>query len=192
MAQRFAPLVVWGVNRPEQRHTTIGTDNRLGGRMAAEHLLAIGRRRLMFVGDPALPEFAERLEGFVAGAEAGGASVEQVTTAVEPDAVYHATDARLAGGAAPDGIFAVSDVAAMSVLRALGERGLDVPRDVALVGFDDVTLASHTSPPLTTIRQDLAVGASLMVDCVLRRVEGEAASSVVVPPELIVRGSTTG
>ena len=57
---------------------------------------------------------------------------------------------------------------------------------------DDVTLASHTSPPLTTIRQDLALGATLMVDRLLRRIEGEDVGSALVPPELIVRGSTVG
>lgn len=192
VAQRFAPLVVWGVNRPGQRHTTIGTDNRRGGEIAAEHLVAIGRRRLMYVGDPALPEFAARLEGFAAAGEAAGARVEVLESVVDPDAVHAAMGTRLAAGTAPDGIFAVSDVGAMSVLRVLAERGLDVPRDVAIVGYDDVSLASHTSPPLTTIRQDLSRGAALMVDRVLRRVDGEAAGSVVIAPELIVRGSTAG
>lgn len=190
VAGRYAPLVVWGVNRPGQRHVTIGSDNILGGRMAAEHLIAGGRRRLLFLGDPTPPEFGERHQGFVAAAAEKGLSVELLSTPVDPDAVRDSLGARLAAGAAPDGIFAVSDVAAMSALAALANNGLDVPNDVAIVGYDDVTLAAHTSPPLTTIRQDLALGASLMVDCLLRRIEGEAAPSAVVTPELIVRGST--
>lgn len=190
VAGRYGPLVVWGVNRPGQRHVTIGSDNILGGRIAAEHLIARGRRRLLFLGDPAPPEFGERHQGFVAAAGEAGLEVELLSTAVEPDAVRASLGARLARGVAPDGIFAVSDVAAMSALAALAERGLDVPRDVGIVGYDDVTLAAHTSPPLTTIRQDLALGASLMVERLLRRIEGEAAPSAVVVPELVVRGST--
>lgn len=189
---RRPPLVVWGVNRPGQQHVAIGSDNVLGGRIAAEHLIAIGRRRLLFLGDPAPPEFADRQKGFFAAAQEAGLAVEMLPTATDPDAVHHALRARLDKGTPPDGIFAVSDVAAMSALRALAEKGLDVPGDVAIIGYDDVTLASHTSPPLTTIRQDLALGATLMVDRLLRRIEGEDVGSALVPPELIVRGSTVG
>lgn len=189
---RRPPLVVWGANRPGQQHITIGSDNVLGGRMAAEHLIAIGRRRLMFLGDPGPPEFADRHQGFLAAAADGGLEIETLQSATDPDAVHDTLRARLARGAPPDGIFAVSDVAAMSALRALQETGLDVPGDVAIVGYDDVTIASHTSPPLSTIRQDLALGAALMVDRLLRRIEGEEVDSALVPPELIVRGSTGG
>ena len=189
-ARRYVPMVVWGVDRPGQRHVTIGSDNRRGGRTVAEHLIAAGRRRLMFVGDPAPPEFAERHGGFMEGAAAAGVAAELLATPIAPDAVHAALRARLAAGAVPDGIFAVSDVAAMSALRALSEAGLAVPQDVALVGYDDVTLAAHTSPPLTTIRQDLALGAQLMIDRLLRRIAGEPAGSATVPPDLIVRGSS--
>jgi DNA-binding LacI/PurR family transcriptional regulator len=160
--------------------------------MAAEHLIAGGRRRLLFLGDPAPPEFADRRTGFFAGAGEAGLAVEMLPTTTDPDAVHNTLRARLQKGTPPDGIFAVSDVAAMSALRALAETGLDVPGDVAIVGYDDVSLASHTSPPLTTIRQDLASGATLMVDRLLRRIEGQEVSSALVHPELIVRGSTRG
>lgn len=185
VAARYAPLVVWGVNRPGQRHLTIGSDNRLGGRMAGEHLRGLGRQRAMFLGDPAPPEFADRLAGLREVTEA----VEVLPCAMDPDGVYDTVRARLAAGAAPDAIFAASDVAAMSALRALIEAGLDVPGDVAVVGYDDVPLAAHTSPPLTTIRQDLVAGTALMVETLLRRIAGEPAESAIVAPELIVRAS---
>jgi DNA-binding LacI/PurR family transcriptional regulator len=187
VAARYAPLVVWGVNRPDQKHLTIGSDNILGGRIAGTHLLGLGRSRLLFLGDPAPPEFADRLSGF---REAAGAMpVELLSCEMDPDAVHAAVRARLAKGDAPDAIFAASDVAAMSALRALTEAGLDVPGDVAVIGYDDVTLAAHTSPPLTTIRQDLVTGTRLMVETLLRRIAGEPAASAIVAPELIVRTS---
>jgi len=187
VAARYAPLVVWGVNRPGQRHLTIGSDNIRGGGIAATHLLGLGRQRLLFLGDPAPPEFAERLAGFREAA--GATAVEVLSCEMDPDAVHAAVRARLAAGTAPDAIFAASDVAAMSALRALTEAGLDVPGDVAVIGYDDVTLAAHTSPPLTTIRQDLVTGTRLMVETLLRRIAGETATSAIVPPELIVRAS---
>ena len=189
VAQRYAPLVVWGAHRPGQHHLTIGSDNVAGGRLAAEHLIAQGRQRLLFVGDPAPPEFADRLAGFAAAARDAGLPHDVLTTPMMPEAVHAAMAAHLAGGTVPDAIFAASDVAAMSVLRALAEAGIDIPGTTAVVGYDDVTLAAHTSPSLTTVRQDLAIGAELMVDRLLKRIAGEPAQSAIVPPVLIARQS---
>lgn len=190
VAARHPSLVVWGVHRAGQRQVTIGSDNAAGGRLAAAHFAEQGRRRLMFVGDPAPPEFADRLAGFVAGAAARGLAVEVVHSPMAPVPALDTVRARLAAGAAPDAIFAASDVVAMSVLRALAEAGLAVPRDVAVVGYDDVTLAAHTVPPLTTVRQDLALGATLMIERMVQQIAGGVAESVVMPAELVVRGSS--
>jgi DNA-binding LacI/PurR family transcriptional regulator len=109
-----------------------------------------------------------------------------------PDAAYAAIAERLATAAPPEAIFAASDVVAMSALRALSERGMRVPRDVAVIGFDDVMLAAHTTPALSTVRQDLVRGASVMVERLFARMAGEDAGSSVIPPELVVRASTAG
>jgi DNA-binding LacI/PurR family transcriptional regulator len=106
-----------------------------------------------------------------------------------PEVVHAAIASRLANGAIPDAIFAASDVVAMSVLRALTEAGIDIPGTTAVIGYDDVTLAAHTSPSLTTIRQDLEIGTELMVDRLLKRIAGEPAESAIVPPVLIRRQS---
>lgn len=190
VAARYAPLVVWGVHRAGQRQLTIGSDNIAGGRLAAEHLADRGRRRLMFVGDPAPPEFADRLRGFCAGAADRGCTVEILASAMSPAPALEIVRTRLASGAVPDGIFTASDVVAMSVLRALAEAGIAVPEAVAVVGYDDVTFAAHTVPPLTTIRQDLATGATLMIERMMRQIAGERADSVVMPATLIIRESS--
>ncbi len=190
VAARYAPLVVWGANRPGQHHLTVGSDNYAGGGVAARHLIDQGRRRLMFVGDPHPPEFADRWAGFAAVAAERGAACALLEAAMSPDAVHSAVARHLSRAPAPDGIFAASDVAAMSALRALAEAGIDVPSTTAVVGYDDVTLAAHTVPPLTTIRQDLSLGAELMVERLMQRIAGEPAGSAIVPPVLIRRQST--
>ncbi len=189
-AATYGPLVVWGTHREGQRHLAIGSDNFAGGSMVADHLVETGRSRLLFVGDSRLPEFGQRLSGFAAAAQTHGIDVMTLETSMTPDAVYQAMSERLRNGPIPTGIFAASDVVAMSVLRSLTDAGLNVPSDVGVVGYDDVTLASHTTPPLTTIRQDLMMGATLMVDRLLSLVAGEAATAAIVPPVLIKRGSS--
>lgn len=189
-ARRHPPLVVWGAAVPGYAQLTVGSDNRAGGRLAAAHLLARGRRRLAFFGNPAVPEFAARHAGFLDAAT----GVPGVTVTLHP--VHLTTEAAhaeiaefLASHPAPDGIVAASDVIAMSALRALGEHGVDVPGDVAIVGYDDVGVARHTNPPLTTVRQDVAAGAALLVERLFQRLAGEPAESVMMPPELVIRAS---
>lgn len=141
----------------------------------------------MFVGDPLPPEFANRLAGFRASAAEAGLNVEVLATGMSADAVHATLAGRTARGDVPDGVLAASDIAAMATLRALVEASLDVPGDTSVIGYDNVTLAAHTSPPLTTIKQDLAKGAALMADRLLRRIAGEEAGSAIVPPELTIR-----
>lgn len=187
VAARYRPLVVWGAHVSDRAHLTVGSDNRAGGRLAAEHLLARGRRRLMFLGNPEAPEFAERLAGFrvVAGQDAVVLPVHLTT-----EQAFEAFAAYLASYPPPDGVVAASDVIAMSAMRALAERGLAVPCDVSVVGYDDIPVARHTMPPLTTVRQDLPRGAQLLVDLLLRRIRGESTASVEMTPTLVVRGSS--
>ena len=190
VSARYRPIVVWGARLAEAREVSVGTDNAAGGALAARHLIAAGRTRLVFVGNPAIPEFAARYAGFRA-AVAGRAGVTEAALDVHltTEASYREMAAFLAANPPPDGIFAASDVIAMSTIRAISEHGLRVPHDVAVIGYDDVGIARHTVPPLTTIRQDVARGAALLVELLLRRIAGEAAESVVMAPELVVRGS---
>lgn len=191
-AKRFAPLVVWGARLPDQVHVTVGSANREGGEMATQHLLALGRRSPLFLGNPDVPEFAQRFAGYEAACTAIGVPARRLSLHMTPDGAHAAVTAYLGENPAPDAIFAASDVVAMSALRALSERGLRVPEDVAVVGYDDVMLAAHTTPPLTTIRQDTARGAAQLIDILFRRMAGKETDSVILPPELIVRGSTVG
>lgn len=187
VAARYRPMVVWGARTAGSAQVTVGTDNEAGGRIAAEHLLARGRRRLLFLGNPSIPEFAARLRGFRAAAGTGAVTLPVHLTTQE---AYGEFAAYLDDHPAPDGIVAASDVIAMSAMRALAERGLRVPSDVSVVGYDDVVVARYTNPPLTTVRQDVERGAGLLVDLLLRRLRGEDVQSVEMVPELVVRGSS--
>jgi len=185
---RYLPLVVWGERN--ERYCTVGSDNAAGGAVAAQHLIARGRRRIAFLGHPGVPEIGERWRGCrETCAEMGVAPPELVPVHLTAAESHEMLAVWLAHGNAPDGLVAASDVVAMSALRAVVEAGLRVPADVAIVGFDDVTMAAHTTPPLTTVRQDVARGAALMVEHLFRRLGGEATESVTLAPELIVRGS---
>jgi DNA-binding LacI/PurR family transcriptional regulator len=90
----------------------------------------------------------------------------------------------------PQGIFAASDVIAMSALRALAEQGLSVPGDVRVIGYDGLAMGEQTVPRLSTISQDLTEGAAHLVDMLLRRIAGEDTESVVMAPKLVVRMSS--
>lgn len=185
---RYLPLVVWGARN--DAYCTMGSDNAAGGAMAARHLIARGRQRIAFLGHPGVPEIGERWRGCrEACAEMGVAAPELVPVHLTAAEAHDMLSVWLARGDAPDGLVAASDVVAMSALAAVVEAGLRVPADVAIVGFDDVTMAAHTTPPLTTVRQDVARGAALMVEHLFRRLDGEATGSVTLVPELVVRGS---
>lgn len=189
-ARRFAPLVVWGARLEGAATTTVGSDNALGGRAAAEHLLALGRRRLAFFGNPEAPEITQRHAGFAAACAAAGTTAELLPVHLIADLAYPMIADRLDRQRAPDGILAASDTIAMMAIRALAERRLRVPEDVAVIGYDDVALAAHTTPPLTTMRQDVARGAALLVELLFRKLAGETVEPIVLTPELIVRGSS--
>jgi len=198
VAARYKPLVVWGGHSTGQVHCSVGSDNRLGGDMAASHLIAQGCQSIAFFGDPRAQEIAQRLAGCRdAMARAGLADrltvvpAHLVAEAAHPDIA--AFLGQSAGGQAsdrPQGIVAASDVIAMSALRALAEQGLSVPGDVRVIGYDGLALAEQTVPRLTTISQDLTQGAHHLVDMLLRRIAGEETQSVVMDPKLVVRMST--
>lgn len=192
-ARTQAPFVVWGGRLPKQRYCTVGTDNVNAARMATEYLLRQGRRRILFVGDPAIPEIALRAEGYaqaLAAAPRGTAKPVIVKAHMTPDAAYQAMLAHVRKGRTFDAVFAATDIIAISAMRALAASGLAIPRDVAVVGFDGVDMGAHVHPALTTVRQDLAQGARLLVELLLRRVDGQEIESVEMPGELVVRESS--
>ncbi len=192
ISRRYEPMVVWGGYSPGQHHCSIGSDNRLGGRLAAMHLIDRGCRRIAYAGPLEGSEFGERLDGARrALLEAGATPLVELRTHFEPDAAYADVREQLGNMAQiPDGIVAGSDVTAISVIRALRDLGQRVPDDVRVIGYDGLPIGEHMSPPLSTIDQQLRHGAQLLTQTLLRRIAGEATRSSQIEPHVIVRGST--
>lgn len=164
-----------------------------GGRLAGEHLLEIGRRRLVFVAGPRHLDFSNvRLEGLrAAAAERDDVQIDVVWVDNLTGLDGHgATDAILAHD--PDAVFCANDLTALGVLRGLIERGRRVPDDIALVGYDDISFAEIAAVPLTTIRQPaVAIGTTAAELLVAEANEtGHVHRHVSFAPELVIRGST--
>jgi DNA-binding LacI/PurR family transcriptional regulator len=187
-------FVRWGAVIAGQPGLSIGCDNFRGGFDAAHHLIQLGRRALAFLGDASnhYPEFMERYRGY---AEALGQAGLNAAAAMQVDALsteqsgYDAANELLARGEKFDALVAASDLIAIGALRALQERGIDVPGSVSVVGFDDIPAASLSNPPLTTVMQDTRRAGEALVDTLLRLVQEEHAEGVVLPTRLVVRRS---
>ena len=194
LAVQGTQFVRWGAVEPGGSDATIGCDNVLGGNEAGRHLAARGCRHVAFLGDASdhYPEFRDRYRGLCGALREAGLTVDpglHVDTLSIEQAGYEATRRLIGRGIAFDGIFAASDLIALGALRALNEIGIDVPDDVAVVGFDDIPAAGLGRPPLTTVAQDYSRAGPLLVDTLIRRINGEAAANRVLAPRLVVRTS---
>ena len=190
-------FVRWGSVGDDNIGPTVGSDNVGAGRLAGEHLAAIGRRRIAYLGyaDEHYPEFADRFDGLSAGLGQHGIAVDR---ALQVDAIsteqsgYAAARTLLERGAPFDAIFAASDLIAMGAMRALTEAGKSIPGDVAIIGFDDIPAASLTNPPLSTIMQDLRAAGELLVETLLGEIEDRRMPPCTLPARLVVRRSSGG
>lgn len=183
-------FVRWGASTPGGEDRTIGCDNVAGGRMAAEHLVAQGRRRIAFLGDASdhYPEFRDRYAGLCAVA---GADPALLVPALTFEADGHAAVGELiARGTAFDAVFAGSDMIALGAIRALAEAGRRVPEDVAVVGFDDIPAAALANPALTTVAQDHDRAGEMLVDALIAQIEGKPMDLAPLKPKLVVRRSS--
>ena len=185
-------VVTWGAARVGQDTCVVGSDNAGGMAAATAHLIGLGRRRIAFMGDRTLPEIAQRFEGYTRAMREAGLSVDERLVLDAPFDVRgaRASAAALAGlGHGFDGIVAASDMIAIAAIAALRDAGRDVPGSVGVVGFDDVALAAHVFPPLTTVHQRIRRGGQIMVDKLMDLLDGKDASAAVLEAELIVRAS---
>jgi LacI family transcriptional regulator len=176
---------------------TIGATNWAGGLTATDHLVSLGHRRIGLIAGPKhLLCSRARLDGYRAALESAGITLDD-TLVVQGDFMHESgftgCDALLALPHPPTAVFASSDTMALGAYEAVRRRGLRVPDDLSIVGFDDLPEARWSSPPLTTIRQPLAEMGVLAARTVLRLARGERIDTprVELATELVVRDSTT-
>lgn len=184
------PMVVWGAGLKGDTHVVVGSDNRQGGAVVAEHFIGLGRRRPVFIGNPSHPEIYDRLNGFVDALGKHGIKPllmrrDEFTPDSGTDAV-HSLHARKVDF---DAIFACSDLLAMGAIRGIQEMGRSVPRDVSVVGYDDMPLGASYLPPLSSVRQDWQEGGILLARKVLALIRDEPTESEILPVSLIVRAT---
>ncbi len=184
------PMVVWGAPAGHDAHVVVGSNNRQGGAIVAEHFVTLGRRHPVFVGNPSHPEILDRLNGFVDALAGHGIKPllmrrDEFTMAAGIDAVH----SLMARKAEFDAIFACSDLLAIGALRALEELGKSTPGDVSVVGYDDTPLSASFLPALSTVRQDWQDGGTLLARKVLALLQGQDAQSEMLPVTLVVRAT---
>jgi len=188
------PIVFGGrpVNPDVSDSYYVDVDNRASARTATEHLVSIGRRRIATIaGRQDMPAGLDRLEGWQAaltdaGLEPGPVAYGAFTQASGAEAA----EQLLATGSGFDGLFVANDQMAAGAVQALQARGLRIPEDVAVVGYDDDTFASSLTPPLTTIHQPSADLGAGMADVLVRLIAGEAPPRrTIIPTRLVLRGS---
>ncbi len=194
MAQRGVPLVVWGAQLEHQSYATVGGRNVQGGEQATAHLLASGARRVAFLGDPELPEIGLRYAGYLKAHQAAGLVPDPALlrrVAFVREAVQAEVRALHAQGVAFDALFAASDLLAMTAISTLSSLGVEVPRDVRVVGYDDIELAAHFHPPLSTVRQPMVAAGVALVDSLLSQLAGARPAARLLDTDLVVRASSS-
>lgn len=186
--------IVFVDRRPNGVDTdSVTVDNDLGARMAVQHLLAHGHRRIAFLGDlPTIQTAQTRHDGYLATLRDAGIEPDPSLVALSlrsPDDAVAGLTRLLDSAAPPTAVFAARNSLAIGAIRALHQRGL--AGQVALVGFDDFPLADIVDPPLTVVRQNVAMIGSEVAKRLFARIDGDtsAPKHVVLAPELVIRGS---
>lgn len=195
LVEQGTHFIRWGAVLPGQPGISIGCDNRGGGEALTRHLIECGSRRIGFIGDASehYPEFLERHRGYAHALEA--ASLErdprlQINAITTEKSGYEAACALLERKIPFDSLFCASDLIAIGAMRALQERGVRIPDDVAIGGFDDIPVASFANPPLTTVQQDTKTAANLLVETLIALIHGEPVESRTIAAPLVIRESS--
>jgi DNA-binding LacI/PurR family transcriptional regulator len=195
LAEMMVPIVL--VN--DQHHGafvhSVMIRNQEGSRAAANHLIGLGHRRIAYLGDKfGYQSDAERYAGYMKALEAEGIrhTLELVVYGDgKPEGGLRAMDQLLALPIPPTAVCCYNDLSALGTMRSISLRGLRVPEDISVTGFDDLFFASYTQPPLTTVRQPMRRMGQLAMESLFKLMSGdESEIRIKVDAELIVREST--
>ena len=190
------PIVIINEQKPGETMHFVTVDDVQGAQLAVEHLLALGHCRIGFVGVTNRPQSNQhRFKGYQNALEAAGIALDPALIFTSHTIEDHAKTGEaslkplLAAGATA--IFCYNDTSAIGLLAACHKRGLSVPDNLSIVGFDDIDMATYTMPPLTTIRQPRFGLGQQAMHMMLALLDGQEPENQIVPGELVVRQTTT-
>jgi LacI family transcriptional regulator len=193
-AQQF-PYVIIDNQDFDDFSSTIVSDNYHGAYQAVEYLISLGHRRIGFIaGAPHTSSAFERLEAYRAALEHHGITFDPTLVAagnfIQTDG-FRAAQSLLALDPRPTALFAANDVSAFGAMDAIRSRGLSIPEDISVVGFDDIPRASQVYPALTTVRQSLQEMGKKSTQLLLRYIHDPSLPTerIVLDTQLIVRDS---
>ena len=194
LSEQGTHFVRWGAEVKDLPVVSIGCDNFLGGKEVTEHAIKQGKKHFAFLGSASshAPEFFDRYKGHCQALKEHGLTINnkaQFNALYTEDAGYEAACELIKSGQPFDAICAACDLIAIGAMRALQEHNIIIPEQVAVLGFDDIAIASLTYPPLTTVKQDTKLAGELLVETLLQSIAGEQVSTTLISPELVIRKS---
>jgi LacI family transcriptional regulator len=172
------------------------SDNRQGGYLATKHLVDLGHTRIACISGPSdITPSSERVIGYLQALQEAGMPPDEkliISGNFRVESGHQIVQELLAFPNPPTAVFASNDLMAIGAMRAVTQKGLRVPEDVSIVGFDDIELASYISPALTTVRQPKMEMGKTAVDLLIKQTQegNRTASLTILNNELIVRDST--
>ena len=190
------PTVVMDRDFPELELDVVLADSFQGGFLATQHLISLGHKRIGCIAGPSsINSSSRRLTGYKQALQSVNLMIEPsliLNGDFHPESGLELGRAMLSRTDAPTAIFACNDLMAIGVLRAATELGLRVPKDLSLVGYDDIELASYTNPALTTIKQPKLEMGSTTLRFLLRRIKEKqsAPQHALLPVSMVIRGSS--
>lgn len=207
MIERGVSVVCIGRDFHDENADSVTADALHGGFQATQHLIDLGHKRIAFIGATVVNGVnLKRLQGYLKALKENGLEVDERLITGNSEANedapgysteklgYEAMKRLLVLPNRPTAVFARNDFTAVGAINAIKESGLSIPKDISIVGFDDIPMAIHTSPALTTVRQPTRRQGSLAAEFLLRRIEAKETvrrEEIVLECELIVRDSTS-
>ncbi len=193
LVEMDAPFIIWGSPPSDARYCSVTGDNLNGGRIATKYLIDLGRKRIAFIGGPQDElEVQHRFAGYQD-------ALLTSNRALDPALVAYGDFSNTSGAVAMeqllenapdlDAVFVNSDLMAIAAMDVIREHGRRVPEDVAVIGYDDLSIAEHSNPPLTTVRQNIPMAGRMLAENLIKYLETREVTNVTIPVELIVRKS---
>jgi LacI family transcriptional regulator len=191
------PVVLVDRDLPNIEVDAVLTDNQQGGYLATRHLIELGHRRIACImGRSTVTASAERAIGYRRALEKGGIQYDESLVLAgnyHPDSGLRAASTLFSLDSPPTAIFALNDLMAVGALRAAAKAGRRIPEDIAIIGYDNIELASFMNPPLSTIAQPKSEIGFQAANILVKRIADKTHPTrrIILPPELIIRESTS-